>query len=85
VPFGKQDEIPTLTRLTSDDPDVVKIKLMFKDGTTDLIAVASAVRELSIGTHKGTGVALCVRSKGGKTTVDLIQPTPLPGKKKKEK
>jgi hypothetical protein len=77
VPFAKSDEIPTLERLKSEDPSQMAIKVSFKDGRTDLIAIASEKRELKVGKFTGTGVALCARSdKKGATfkIVDTISP-----------
>jgi hypothetical protein len=74
VPFAKPDEIPTLERVKSADPNQVSIKVSFKDGRTDWIAIAPDTADLSAGKHKGKGMALCVRSHAGKTTVDVIQP-----------
>jgi len=45
---------------------------------TDWIAIAPDNADLSAGEHKGKGMALCVRSQAGKTTVDVIQPEAPP-------
>jgi hypothetical protein len=73
VPFGKPNEIPTLERVKSADPNQVSIKVRFKDGRTDWITIAPNNADLSAGKHKGKGMALCVRSHAGKATVDVIQ------------
>ena len=80
VPFAKPDEIPTLERMQSADPNQVSIKVSFKDGRTDWIAIAPDNADLSAGEHKGKGMALCVRSQAGKRTVDVIPKKPLRAK-----
>ena len=81
VPFATTDEIPTLERVKSADPNHVSIKVRFKDGRTDWIAVAPNNADLSAGKHKGKGMALCVRSQAGETTVDALQTEPVRRKK----
>lgn len=76
VPFGDKTDIPKVERLPSDHPEVVTIRVRFKDGRTDWIAIAPQVTEFK-GTHTGKGIALCARTLGDKTTVDVIQPKPL--------
>lgn len=77
VPFADQDDIPEVERLPSDNPDIVTLRVRFKDGRTDWIAIAPKVTEFK-GPHTGRGIALCARTKAGRTTVNLIQPKPLP-------
>jgi hypothetical protein len=77
VPFGDKADIPQVERLPSADPNVVTIRVRFKDGRTDWIAIAPKVTDFK-GPHPGKGIALCARTQGEKTTVDLIQPSPLP-------
>jgi len=77
VPFGKESEIPTLKRLESTDPNQIALEVSFKNGRTDWIAIASKDTDLSVGTHKGKGMALCARDENGKITLDVVQRKPL--------
>lgn len=68
VPFDDEAELPTVERLAGDD-DTALLKVTFGDGRTDWIAVVPDSRELKVGPHGGTGMALCVRAdKDGKQT-----------------
>lgn len=77
VPFASDAEIPTVERLPRDEPTAVALRLSFADGRTDSIAVAPSARQLESGAHSGDGLALCVRSADGETTVDTISDCPL--------
>ncbi len=63
-----------MERVKSADPNQVSIKVSFKDGRTDWIAIAPNNADLSAGEHKGKGMALCVRSHAGKTTAARQRP-----------
>lgn len=77
VPFGDKADIPEVERLPSDDPQTVTIRVRFKDGRSDWIAIAPQVTEFK-GPHTGKGLALWARTRKGSTVVDVIQPQPLP-------
>lgn len=78
VPFANEAEIPTVERLASDD-ETARLKLTFADGRTDWIAMAPDERELKVGPHHGTGMALCVRAdaKGKNTSSEAFGEAPL--------
>jgi len=79
VPFSDDKEIPTVDRLPSADSETVVLRVQFRDGRTDWIAVAPTERELAAGKRTGKGMALCVRTdKAGKETAfELFGVTPL--------
>ena len=73
VPFAEESEIPTVKRLESTEPNQIAIEVSFKNGRTDRIVIASKDTDLSVGEHKGKGVALCARVKKTGTTLDIVQ------------
>lgn len=77
VPFAQENEIPSLERLKSEDPNQIALKVSFKNGRTDWIAIASKDTDLAVGKYKGKGMALCAREANGKTTLDVAQQRPL--------
>ena len=77
VPFSEESEIPTLKHLKSTDPNQIAIEVSFNNGRTDRIAIAAKDTDLSAGTHKGKGVALCARVKKTGATLDIVKQKPL--------
>lgn len=77
VPFGKEGEIPTITRLSEQTSGQVSLRLDFKDGRTDWIAIAREPSELSAGPYNGKGIALCVRKNKDKESTDILQVSPI--------
>jgi hypothetical protein len=64
--------------LPGDDPDTVALRIRFKDGRTDWIAVASKERELKAGEQTGRGVALWERTDASGKVTELIPLQPKP-------
>lgn len=78
VPFEDEADIPTAECLPSND-DTALLQVTFGNNRTDWIAVAPDCRELKVGPHSGTGMALCVRvdTDGKMTSVEVFTEAPL--------
>jgi hypothetical protein len=68
-PFRDETHLPTVVRLPSTDPGVVRLRITLPGGVIDEIAVAGAPMTLTVAGKTGTGRALCVRGKGGASVV----------------
>jgi hypothetical protein len=77
VPFSAAGDIPTVTRLSTENPEAVSLRMTFADGRTDWVAIAPETTALQAGKHEGRGVALCVRSGTDGEKVVLMQAQPV--------
>jgi len=61
VPFRVGNDIPVVEQVSSGGDGSLVLRVVFKDGRTDWIAMATAEQELKAGDHGGKGIALWVR------------------------
>jgi hypothetical protein len=61
VPFRAGNDIPVVEQVSSGGDGPLVLRVVFKDGRTDWIAMATAEQELKAGAYGGKGMALWVR------------------------